>query len=157
MVAVVVFEFGGMRCQPLRRALCANGESMNSKDVVLSFWNAMKTNDFAKASEWLSLDFEGFWPQSGELILGRENFVAINAHYPANGHWLFNIHSVVCEGDSVVTDVSITDGVQKARAITFHTVENGLIIKQKEFWPDEMLPQAWRAQWVKIVSNQPRT
>ncbi|HDI3239115.1 TPA: acetyltransferase [Vibrio cholerae] len=23
MVAVVVFEFGGMRCQPLRRALCA--------------------------------------------------------------------------------------------------------------------------------------
>ncbi|MBO1368257.1 polyketide cyclase [Vibrio cholerae] len=146
-----------MRCQPLRRALCANGESMNSKDVVLSFWNAMKTNDFAKASEWLSLDFEGFWPQSGELILGRENFVAINAHYPANGHWLFDIHSVVCEGDSVVTDVSITDGVQKARAITFHTVENGLIIKQKEFWPDEMLPQAWRAQWVKIVSNQPRT
>ncbi len=130
---------------------------MNSKDVVLSFWNAMKTNDFAKASEWLSLDFEGFWPQSGELILGRANFVAINAHYPANGHWLFNIHSVVCEGDSVVTDVSITDGVQKARAITFHTVENGLIIKQKEFWPDEMLPQEWRAQWVKIVSNQPRT
>ncbi|EGR0775442.1 nuclear transport factor 2 family protein [Vibrio cholerae] len=130
---------------------------MNSKDVVLSFWNAMKTNDFAKASEWLSLDFEGFWPQSGELILGRENFVAINAHYPANGHWLFNIHSVVCEGDSVVTDVSITDGVQKARAITFHTVENGLITKQNEFWPDEMPPQAWRAQWVKIVSNQPRT
>ncbi|EGQ7673987.1 nuclear transport factor 2 family protein [Vibrio cholerae] len=130
---------------------------MNSKDVVLSFWNAMKSNDCAKASEWLSLDFEGFWPQSGELILGRENFVAINAHYPANGHWLFDIHSIVCEGDSVVTDVSITDGVQKARAITFHTVENGLIIKQKEFWPDEMLPQEWRAQWVKIVSNQPRT
>ncbi len=82
MVSVVVFGFSGMRCQPLRRALCANGENMNSKDVVLSFWNAMKTNDFAKASEWLSLDFEGFWPQSGELILGRENFVAINAHYP---------------------------------------------------------------------------
>ncbi|EGR0892435.1 acetyltransferase [Vibrio cholerae] len=24
MVMVVVIEFGGMRCQPLRRALCAN-------------------------------------------------------------------------------------------------------------------------------------
>ncbi|EIE9613262.1 acetyltransferase [Vibrio cholerae] len=23
MVAVVVFEFGGLRCQPLRRALCS--------------------------------------------------------------------------------------------------------------------------------------
>ncbi|EPW5502439.1 nuclear transport factor 2 family protein, partial [Vibrio vulnificus] len=27
---------------------------MNSKEVVLAFWDAMKTNDFAKASEWLS-------------------------------------------------------------------------------------------------------
>ncbi|MCX8926080.1 nuclear transport factor 2 family protein, partial [Vibrio parahaemolyticus] len=24
---------------------------MNSKEVVLAFWDAMKTNDFAKASE----------------------------------------------------------------------------------------------------------
>ncbi|EGQ9730946.1 acetyltransferase [Vibrio cholerae] len=26
MVAVVVFEFSGMRCQPLRRALCISRE-----------------------------------------------------------------------------------------------------------------------------------
>ena len=44
---------------------------MNSKEVVLAFWDAMKTNDFAKVSEWLSPDFEGFWPQSGELIVGQ--------------------------------------------------------------------------------------
>ncbi|MDV5054727.1 nuclear transport factor 2 family protein, partial [Vibrio sp. T13N] len=30
---------------------------MNSKEVVLAFWDAMKTNDFTKASEWLSPDF----------------------------------------------------------------------------------------------------
>ena len=123
---------------------------MNSKEVVLAFWDAMKTNDFAKASKWLSPDFEGFWPQSGELIVGRENFAAINANYPTQGVWQFDVHSVVCEDAMVVTDVSITDGVQKARAITFHTVENGLIIKQKEFWPDHMQAQAWRAKWVKI-------
>ncbi|EGR3164355.1 polyketide cyclase, partial [Vibrio parahaemolyticus] len=34
-------------------------EIMNSKEVVLAFWDAMKTNDFAKASEWLSPNFEG--------------------------------------------------------------------------------------------------
>ncbi|GAJ73303.1 hypothetical protein JCM18904_4182 [Vibrio sp. JCM 18904] len=78
-------------------------------------------------------DFEGFWPQSGELTVGRENFTAINSYYPANGVWEFEVHSVVCDGETVVTDVSITDSVQKARAITFHTVENGLITKQKEF------------------------
>ncbi|EJL6289775.1 acetyltransferase [Vibrio cholerae] len=30
MVAVVVFEFSGMRCQPLRRALCSMGKFGNA-------------------------------------------------------------------------------------------------------------------------------
>ncbi|EGR0935837.1 acetyltransferase [Vibrio cholerae] len=30
MVAVVVFEFSGMRCQPLRRALCVFLESFHT-------------------------------------------------------------------------------------------------------------------------------
>ena len=124
---------------------------MQAKETVIAFWEAMKTNDFEKASQWLSEDFEGYWPQSGELTIGRENFVAINSFYPAKGKWQFEIHSVVGEADEVVTDVSITDGEQKARAITFHTVSNGLIISQKEFWPDSMLAQEWRKKWVKVV------
>ena len=128
-------------------------KTMDSKEVVLAFWEAMKTNDFAKASEWLSPDFEGYWPQSGELIVGRDNFTAINSTYPANGIWEFEVHSVVCDGPTVVTDVSVTDGVQKARAITFHTVENGLISNQKEFWPDPMEAPKWRAKWVQIVQE----
>ncbi|MBR9787048.1 MAG: nuclear transport factor 2 family protein [Vibrionaceae bacterium] len=129
---------------------------MNSKEVVQGFWDAMKSNDFAKASQCLSDDFEGYWPQSRELIRGRENFAAINSYYPVNGVWRFEVHSIVCEGDTVVTDVSVTDGVQKARAVTFHTVKNGLISKQKEFWPDEMAAQEWRAKWVEIVSIEKR-
>lgn len=31
---------------------------MGSKEVVVAFWTAMKSNDFAKASELLSEDFE---------------------------------------------------------------------------------------------------
>lgn len=108
---------------------------MEAKEVVLAYWQAMKSNDFAKASEWLSLDFEGFWPQSGELIVGRENFIAINIDYPANGVWTFDIHSVVCEGATVVTDVAITDGVQKARAITFIRLKKGLSVSKRNFGP----------------------
>ncbi|ASG01579.1 nuclear transport factor 2 family protein [Shewanella baltica] len=126
---------------------------MGSKEVVLNFWDAMKSNDFAKASELLSSDFEGYWPQSSELTIGRDNFTAINEFYPANGKWLFEINSIVCEGTKVVTDVSITDGVQKARAITFHTVENGFICKQIEFWPDDFPAPEWRSKWVKVMPS----
>ncbi len=51
---------------------------MDSQEIVHEFWDAMKSNDFVKASEWLSADFEGYWPQSSELVIGRANFVDRN-------------------------------------------------------------------------------
>lgn len=125
---------------------------MSPKQVVRNFWQAMNSNDFAKASEWLSHDFKCYWPQSSELIEGKANFVAINDNYPCNGKWQFVINSIVSECNDVVTDVSITDGVQKARAITFHLVEEGKIVKQKEFWPDDYPAPEWRAEWVRLLS-----
>ncbi len=126
---------------------------MTPKEVVMAFWEAMRTNDFSRAGEWLGEDFECFWPQSSEVITGRKNFEAINKYYPSHGDWSFEINSIVCEGDQVVTDVSVTDGIQKARAITFHTVKNNRIIRQVEFWPDEYEAPAWRSKWVKIVKK----
>ncbi|MCG9604415.1 nuclear transport factor 2 family protein [Vibrio campbellii] len=127
---------------------------MTPKEVVLGFWEAMRTNDFAKASEWLAEDFQGYWPQSSELTVGRDNFTAINSEYPANDVWKFTLNSIVCEGDTVVTDVSVTDSVLNDRVITFHTVVDGLIQKQTEFWPDGFAPQEWRSQWVQLVSPE---
>lgn len=68
---------------------------MNAKEVVTAFWQAMQSNDFYKASEWLSEDFEGVWPQSSEKIVGRDNFAALNTNYPSHGIWTFEIHSIV--------------------------------------------------------------
>ena len=124
-----------------------------AKEIVLAYWKAMESNDFHKGSEWLSEDFECYWPQSLELIIGRKNFAEINTNYPANGLWRFCVNSIVCEGNRVVTDVDVTDGTVTARAITFHTVENGLITRQTEFWPDNYDAPEWRRQWVKIVKS----
>lgn len=38
-----------------------------------------------------------------------------------------------------------------ATVITFHTIEDGLIVKQKEFWPDSFEPPLWRRKWMKII------
>ncbi len=123
---------------------------MTPKAVVLAFWEAMGTNDFTQASLYLTEDFEGHWPQSGELIRGRENFAALNSAYPANGIWRFELRSLVAEGDEVVTDVGVTDGTVSARAITFHRVTGPLIARQVEYWPDPFEPPAWRSRWVEV-------
>ena len=53
------------------------------------FWATMRTNDFQAVGELLHDDYVLEWPQSGERIRGRANFVAINENYPAHGRWEF--------------------------------------------------------------------
>ncbi len=123
---------------------------MIAKEVVASFWRAMQSNDFELASQWLTEDFENHAPQTDEVIIGRANFAAVNSHYPCAGLWQFNLLSIVAEGNQVVTEVAITDGTAKAVAITFHTVKDNLIHRQKEYWPDNYPPPSWRSPWVTI-------
>lgn len=119
--------------------------------VVASFWAAMQANDFRGAGEVLHDDYVLDWPQSGERIRGRENFVAINENYPAAGRWNFTVHRLVAGADEVASEVSVTDGVVRARAITFSTIREEKISRQTEYWPDPFEPAAWRARWVERV------
>ncbi len=56
---------------------------------------------------------------------------------------------IVSDGEQVVTDVIVSDGVRSDRAITFHTVRDGLICKQVEYLPEEYTAADWRAKWVE--------
>lgn len=125
--------------------------TQESKQIVESFWAAMQTNDFRLAGDLLHDDYLLEWPQSGERIRGRENFVAVNTNYPAHGRWEFTVHRIIAEEDQVVSDVGVTDGVNKARVITFSTIRAGKIWRQTEFWPDPFEPAAWRREWVEKI------
>ena len=126
---------------------------MTPREVVERFWQVMGTNDFAAASEMLTTDYVGIWPQSRELIRGRKNFAAINSAYPARGPWRFAINRLVAEGAEVVSDVAVTDGDMVATVISFHTVRGERIARQVEYWPDPYDPPAWRARWVETVEG----
>ena len=127
----------------------------DSAQIVRAFWAAMGTNDFVHAATHLHPDFEYYMPQSREYLRGRANFAALNIAYPADGVWRFDVRSVVAEGARVVSDVGVTDGTMQARAITFHEVEDGLIRRQVEFWPDPYPAPEWRAAWVEVVETPP--
>jgi ketosteroid isomerase-like protein len=126
-----------------------NDTTQESKQVVEHFWMTMQTNDFRRVGELLHDDYILEWPQSGERIRGRANFIAVNENYPAHGRWEFTVHQIVAEGDRVVSDVDVTDGVVRGRVITFSTVREGRILHQTEFWPDPYEAPEWRAQWVE--------
>ncbi len=109
----------------------------------------MNTNDFRAVGRLLSDEYVLEYPQSGETFYGLDNFARINEDYPANGLWRFTVHKLVADGPEVVTDTSVTDSVVEARVITFSTVEAGLILWQREFWPEPFDAPAWRRAWTR--------
>lgn len=124
-------------------------------DVVKRFWQVMGSNDFDAASLLLTEDFEYYMPQSREYLTGRKNFAGLNATYPAQGAWRFDLRRLVADGAQVVSEVGVTDGAMQATAVTFHTVRDQMIWRQVEYWPDPYPAPANRAKWVSLVDTAP--
>jgi limonene-1,2-epoxide hydrolase len=109
---------------------------MSSQDVVSSFWDAMRANDWEAAARHLAPECVIDWPCSGERIVGRADFAAVQARYPTStGRWSFVVHRLVGTAETVVSEVTVTDGEQSARLVAFSDVTGEQIVRQVEYWP----------------------
>ena len=105
-------------------------------EVVREFWRLMATNDFDAVGAVLAPEFVLEWPQSRERIRGAERFARMNAAYPAHGRWTDTINRIVGDVTEAVSDASVTDRVQAARAISFFEVSEGKVWRLVEYWPE---------------------
>jgi SnoaL-like domain len=104
--------------------------------VAHEFWLLMGTNDFDQVTRLLANEFVLDWPQTKERIRGPENFAQFNREYPAHGPWQFTVHRIVGNESEAVSDVTVSDTVISARAISFFTVVNGKVTRIIEYWPE---------------------
>lgn len=125
---------------------------LSPAEIVSEFWRIMKSNDFQALSTLLSPDFVLEWPQSKERVRGPGNFVQMNVEYPSHGKWVFEVNQLVGSLTQAVSDVSLSDGTQYGRAISFFTVVNGKITKLVEFWPEPFDAPANRAHLVERMT-----
>ncbi len=92
--------------------------------VVREFWRLMASNDFESVAAVLAPTFVLEWPQSKERI----------------------------RGDEVGSEVDISDGVQRATAISLFSVEDGKIACLVEYWPEPCAARSDRAHLVETMS-----
>ena len=125
--------------------------SPNPAEVTREFWRLMASNDFHSVAAVLAPNFVLEWPQSKERIRGAERFARMNQEFPAHGLWQFTINRLVGGESEAVSDVTVTDGVQVARAISFFTVAQGKITRLVEYWPEPYDAPANRAHLVEAM------
>jgi len=126
----------------------------NAVELIERFWQLMRSNDFRSVGAVLADEFVLDWPQSNERIRGRDNFAAMNEEYPAHGRWEFTIHRIVGNDLEAVSDVSVTDGIQKGRAISFFATRDAKIVSIVEFWPEPFEPAENRKHLVETIDRE---
>lgn len=129
---------------------------MTARDVVRDFWSAMAANDWEGAASHLSPGCVVDWPCSGERIVGRAAFAAMQARYPTTtGWWSFDVHRLLADGDVVVSEVTVTDGEQAARVVAISEIEDGLVARQVEYWPTPYDPAPGRDDLTQPTDRVP--
>lgn len=125
---------------------------MEPKQVVLALWDRMQARDWAGLAELLAADVVVEWPVSAERIVGRANYVAVNAEYPEG--WSIRVLRVVADGASVVSEVEVPhEAMGVHRAVSFWTVRDGRVVAAREYWTQpgtDPSPQ-WRAAYVEAL------
>ncbi len=115
----------------------------------------MAANDWEAAASFFAEGFVVDWPCSGERISRREDFIAVQREYPAAAAWRFDIDRLVVERDVAVTELTVSDGTQAARAIGFSEIHDGRIKRQVEYWPVAYDAPAWRKHLVQQIEKVP--
>lgn len=118
---------------------------MDNGKLVERYWAHMGAGRFEKAGDCMARDAIVYFPNTREVFMGREAFVAFNRQYP--GKWSIGIEKLTAMEDTVVTAVRVASGDEAKSfcAVSFFTVKDGLIREITEYWGENGEPPAWRA------------
>jgi ketosteroid isomerase-like protein len=145
-------------------------DAHHNRAVLERMMEIMNSGDYAAFAEVLHPDFVQEIPQSGERVVGLENFRQVLEHLPGTGSGLRISDDAYIAGDeeryvmtptfTVVKVEGIGDELTsyvKAKypdgsdwyIITISSYKDGKIIKRVDFFAPFFDPPAWRAAWVE--------
>ena len=120
---------------------------MNDREpLIRTFWQAFDAADFDAAAKLMIPDAVVTWPCTGEVFNGRDNFIAVQKHYP--GRWRIAVERIVVAAEVVVSVIRVTpEGGDKPsfHATSFFDFDHeGRIAAIMEYWATDEDPPEWR-------------
>jgi ketosteroid isomerase-like protein len=121
---------------------------MSAGDVVRAFWEGVDGRDWDAVGATLAPDVVYDVPQTRERVRGREAVVRFNAEYP--GDWNLSITTLVASADGAATTIRfVSPGIADATGIAFFTVDDGVITRIEDWWPEPYEPPPGREHLVE--------
>jgi limonene-1,2-epoxide hydrolase len=102
-------------------------------------------------------DYVEEYPQSGEIIRGREAIRRMLAHFPAGTRpTVIGAPRLTATTDGFVGEFLLDYGpTGRYRVVGIYTVTDGRVSHGREYFGAPFEPAAWRAPWVEIQRESP--
>lgn len=120
-----------------------------SAGPVRLLWERMEARDWDAVAAQLHPDVVVEWPNTGERMRGRENYLAVQRAYPEG--WHIEVLRIVSGGDEVVSEVRVDQDGKRFFACSFFELADERIVRAVEYWSagEPHAPPAWRAPWTE--------
>ncbi|MER5935044.1 nuclear transport factor 2 family protein [Streptomyces sp. NPDC002054] len=137
---------------------------MEPLKIVAELWERIEARDWDGVARLIADDVVVEWPVSGERIVGRDNFIAVNSEDSYSygddraAERSVELLRILADGELVVTEVEIPQDHVVYRGVSWWTVRDGEIIEAREYWtsPGQDPAPRWRAGYVEPLSAHPR-
>lgn len=124
---------------------------MNEQNIRLAIdrhWAASAAGDQTGEHEIYHDDVVCEYPQSGEIIRGRQNLQALRSHHPGHPSG-FSVRRIVGQSDLWVTQYVISYEGKRAYTVSIMEFRDGKVSHETQYFADPFDAPAWRAQWVE--------
>ncbi|MEV0803084.1 nuclear transport factor 2 family protein [Kribbella sp. NPDC050281] len=130
-------------------------ETQRTRDVVGRYFATMVGREWDAFGELLSADVVYEMPQTRERIVGRAKYLQFNREYP--GDWTATVTRLIVDGTSAAGSMKFTVGDEEMVGLVYLELDDGLITRITDFWPESYDPPAGREHLVeRVVSGTDR-
>ena len=114
--------------------------------AVKRHWAAFVAGNPAREHEIYHDDAELEYPQSGEVIAGRNNIQASRALQPDRGR--IEAPRILGQGDLWVSDFILTKDGQQTNVVSIMEFRDGRVFHEAQYFAAPFKAPGWRARWV---------
>jgi hypothetical protein len=93
------------------------------------------------------------WPQSGEVIRGKQSIRELRLAYPTPP--TATLRRIIGSGDLWATEMVFDYDGDRFYTVLIHEYRDDLVVRETCYYAAPFEAPAWRAQWVEVMPSSP--